>query len=184
MTFHWVIALLIVTNVILGFWFANVMEHGDPARFEVVQLHKSIGLTVLVLSVLRLVWRLVNPVPPLPAGMSPALSAAARASHALLYFFMIAVPLAGWVMVSASPLGNPTYYFGLFEWPHISFLADLPRATKVADKEMFEETHAILAYATLALVVGHVAAALYHQFSRHDDVLKRMLPRTRVEASS
>jgi cytochrome b561 len=184
MTFHWIIALLIVVNVTLGFWFANVMERGDPNLFMTVQIHKSIGLTVLVLSILRVGWRLINPVPPMPSGMSPGLVAAARASHTLLYVFIIAVPLAGWVMVSASPLGNPIPYFGLFEWPHISFLADLPRATKVADKEMFEETHAILAYATLALVVVHVLAALYHQFSRHDDVMRRMLPGTEVGPAS
>src|SRR5215469_1217000 len=99
MTFHWVIALLVVINVCLGFWFANVMERGDPNLFAVVQFHKSIGLTVLALSVLRLGWRLINPIPPMPAGMSPALVVAARASHALLYVFIIVVPLAGWVMV-------------------------------------------------------------------------------------
>jgi cytochrome b561 len=180
MTFHWIIALLVVINVCLGFWFANVMERGDPNLFAVVQTHKSIGLTVLVLSLLRLGWRLINPVPPLPAGMSPGLVVAARTSHALLYAFIIVVPLAGWVMVSASPLGNPIHYFGLFDWPRIGFLADLPRAAKVADKEMFEETHAILAYATLALVVVHVMAAFYHQYSRHDDVLRRILPGTQV----
>jgi cytochrome b561 len=180
MAFHWAIAILIVINVALGFWFANVMERGDPNLFLFVQTHKSIGLTVLVLSVLRLGWRLVNPIPPMPAGMSPALVLAARASHTLLYVFIIAVPLAGWVMVSASPLGNPIPYFGLFDWPPISFLHDMSRAAKVADKELFEETHAILAYATLALVVVHVMAAFYHQYSRHDDVLRRILPGTQV----
>src|SRR5215831_19278123 len=98
MTFHWIIAILVVINVALGFWFANVMERGDPNLFMIVQTHKSIGLTVLVLSVLRLGWRLINPIPPMPAGMSPALVVAARFSHAMLYVFIIAVPLAGWVM--------------------------------------------------------------------------------------
>ena len=182
MAFHWFIALLIAINLVLGFWFANIMEHGDPSRFEVAQLHKSIGLTVLVLSVLRLVWRLINPVPPLPAEMSPSLRVAARATHIMLYVFIIAVPLAGWAMVSASPLGSPTVYFGLFQWPHIGFLADMPRGTKVADKEAFEDTHAILAYATLGLAVLHMLAAFYHQYSRHDDVLRRMLPGARVRS--
>src|SRR5438105_3308503 len=66
MTFHWAIALLIATNLSLGFYFANVMNSHDPAFFAVIQIHKSIGLTILVLSLLRLGWRLVNPIPPLP----------------------------------------------------------------------------------------------------------------------
>src|SRR5262252_7604612 len=114
MGFHWIIAVLIVINVALGFWFANVMERGDPNLFLFVQTHKSIGLTVLVLSVLRLGWRLVNPIPPMPEGMSLPLRILARGTHYLFYFFIIAIPLAGWAWVSSSTTGIPTFYFWLF----------------------------------------------------------------------
>ncbi len=183
MTFHWVIALLIVINLGLGFYFANVMEHGDPNFFAVVQLHKSIGLTVLVLSVLRLLWRLVNPIPPLPAGLSAGMRLLARSSHVFLYLLIIAVPLFGWATVSSSPRGTPTIYFGLFEWPHISFLASLPRADKRAYDDLFSTVHAVLAYSALGLALLHITAALWHQFVRHDNVLRRMLPGTKVTST-
>ena len=180
MTLHWLIAALIATNLLLGFYFANVMNSHDPGFFAIIQLHKSIGLTVLVLSLLRLGWRLVNPVPPLPADFGTGLRIVARGTHYLFYLLIIAVPLMGWAMVSSSPLGTPTLYFGLFSWPHIPFLAELPRAMKRGYTETFGELHALLAYSAAVLLVLHVAAALWHNFSRHDEVLKRMIPGTRV----
>jgi cytochrome b561 len=175
MSLHWLIAALVIANICLGLFFAD-MSHSDPRLFTLVQTHKSIGLTVLVLSVIRLLWRLINPVPPLPAGMGRFLRFAAHASHFLLYFLIVAIPLSGWALVSSSPLGLPTMYFGWFEWPHIGFLADLTRAQKVALSHDFGATHVILAWLAILLVPIHVLAALYHQFVRRDDVLKRMLP--------
>ena len=182
MTFHWVIAALIATNLGLGFYFANIMDSHAPGFFAIVQLHKSIGLTVLVLSVLRLGWRLVNPIPPLPKDFGTGLRILARGTHYLFYVLIIAIPLAGWSMVSASPRGTPTLYFGLFHWPAIWFLAELPRAAKRSYTEVLEETHALLAYSAAALLVLHISAALWHHFSRRDDVLKRMIPGTNVHA--
>jgi len=182
MTLHWLIAAAVIANVCLGLYVSD-LPHSDPNLFPLLQLHKSIGLTVLTLSVARLGWRLVNPVPPLPAGMSPPLKAAAHLTHFLLYFLIIAVPLAGWAMVSASPLGLPTSYFGLFHWPHIPFLADLPRAQKVPLRHLFGGIHQYLAWSFIVLVPIHVVGALYHQF-HGDDVLRRMLPGTRVSGAS
>ncbi len=179
MTLHWLIAALVLVNLGLGLYMADLPKT-DASRFMLFQLHKSVGLTVLVLSVLRLVWRLVNPVPPFPRGMNAFLRLGGHVSHFLLYFLIIAIPLAGWAMVSSSPIGLPTPYFGLFSWPNISFLANLPRAAKMVNEDMFQETHELLAYSAIALLVLHVLAALYHQFLRRDDVLKRMLPGTDV----
>lgn len=179
-TFHWVIATLIATNLGLGFYFANVMDSHDPSFFAIVQLHKSIGLTVLVLSVLRLGWRLVNPIPPLPGNFTPAMRMLARGTHYLFYFLIVAVPLLGWATVSTSPRGTPTMYFGLFEWPHLPVLSTLPRAVKREYVEMLGTTHAVLAYSALGLLLLHVSAALWHHFVRRDAVLKRMLPGTSV----
>src|SRR6478752_7144306 len=97
-TFHWVIAALIVTNIALGLYFA-ALPHSDPWKFELTQLHKSIGLTVLLLSIFRLLWRLSHPVPPLPADLQPVIRIAAHATHYLFYFLIIAIPLSGWIMV-------------------------------------------------------------------------------------
>src|ERR1700761_9536394 len=85
MAFHWIIALLIITNIVLGLWFAEFLDRSDPMKFEVAQWHKSIGLPVLVLSVLRVIWRLMNPHPPSP-WPTPLLRAASMASHYAFYF--------------------------------------------------------------------------------------------------
>jgi cytochrome b561 len=180
MSLHWLIALLIVTNVVLGFTFANVMSRDNPNFFMVVQTHKSIGFTVLALSVLRLIWRIVNPVPALPP-MDARLRILARATHYLFYFLIIAVPLAGWLMVSASTTGAPTMFFGLFPIPSFEFLSSLPRADRHPYHETFETMHQVLAYGAAALLLLHVTGALYHQFNRHDDVLKRMWFGTKVQ---
>ena len=184
MTLHWLIALAILTNIGLGLYHADFVPDNAPPDvekfgFQILQLHKSIGLTVLVLSVARLLWRLVNPVPPLPDGMSPILRFVAHATHFLLYFLIIAIPLSGWAFVSASRLGLPTKYFGLVHWPSLWFLADLPGATKHALHPYLDATHSVLAWSAIVLIPIHVLGALYHQF-RGDDVLKRMIPGTRV----
>jgi len=179
MSLHWLIAGLVVVNLGLGLYMAD-LPRSDTSRFLLFQTHKSIGLTVLTLSILRLGWRLMNPIPPLPRGLNPLLRLGAHISHFLLYFFIIAIPLAGWAMVSSSSLGLPTQYFGLFAWPNISFLASLPPATKAANLDLFKDTHSLLAYGAIALVMLHVLAALYHQFIRRDDVLRRMVPGTEV----
>ena len=179
MTLHWLIAGAVILNICLGLYMVQILSDQDPARFAVVQIHKSVGLSVLVLSLVRLGWRLVNPVPPLPSSMSPWLKTAAHGTHFLLYFLIIAIPLTGWALVSASPLGLPTSYFGTFNWPHIAFLADLPRAQKRPLQHEFAFLHIYLAFSAIFLIPIHVAGALYHQW-RGEDVLRRMLPGTRI----
>jgi cytochrome b561 len=179
MTLHWLIAALVLLNLTLGLTMTD-LPRSDPNRFILYQWHKSFGLTVLALSLARLGWRLVNPIPPLPRGMRPLLRFGAHASHLALYFLIIAIPLAGWSMVSSSSLGLPTPYFDLFSWPNIWFLADLPAAAKAANLRLFKDTHALLADLAIALIALHVFAALYHQFIRRDDVFRRMVPGTDV----
>ena len=174
MSLHWLIALLVLGNLCSGFLFANVLGHDAPFRFTILQIHKSVGLTVLVLSVARLIWRLVNTIPPLPNDLSPFLKVVARATHYLFYFLIIAIPLAGWAMVSASRTGIPTLYFGLFHWPNMSFIANLPMDQKKADGHLFGTAHAWMAYSAAALIVLHVSAALWHHYHFRDTVLKRM----------
>lgn len=178
MSLHWLIALLVVVNIALGFTFNEVLDHHDPLRATLTFFHKPIGLTVLVLSVARLVWRLVNPIPPLPADLPAWMKVAARGSHYLLYLFIIGVPLLGWAMVSASKNGKPTSFFGLFDWPNIGVIAAMP--DKDSLHHSLEATHIDLAYLALALALVHIGAALYHYFVRKDTVLLRMLPGSEI----
>src|SRR5262249_34842280 len=164
----------------LGPFMASLPET-DPRQFPLFQLHKSIGLSILMLSVARLGWRLFHPAPVLPAEMKGWERRAAKTVHAALYAFTIVVPIVGWATVSAATLGVPTTWFGLFEWPHIPFLAALPRAQKNVIEPQLEDAHAILAFSMAALLVLHIGAALKHHFIDHDIVLKRILPWLKIE---
>ena len=175
MTLHWLIAAAVLTNIALGLYMGD-LPRSDPMKFAIIQLHKSIGLTVLVLTLMRIAWRLMHPFLPLPEDMPRALKFLARTTHILLYTLLLALPLTGWMIVSSSPLGLPTSYFGLFDWPHLWFLADMTRESKKIMVETFEDTHVFLAWIMICLVPLHIAGALYHQFVRRDSVLKRMLP--------
>jgi len=173
--FHWLIATLVILNLIGGLYMGE-LPRTDPNKMLIIMLHKSTGLTILVLSLLRIVWRLMNPWQPLPLDMSPALKALARTTHILFYVLIIAIPLSGWSMVSSSTRGGPIIWYGLFEWPKIGFLASLPDDQKKALGHTFGETHGLLAYLAIALIVLHVGAALYHHYIRRDHIFRRMLP--------
>ncbi len=175
MTLHWLIALGVLANICIGLYFSDLPK-SDPNMFALVQTHKSIGLTVLVLSLVRVAWRLIHPVPPLPASMGPGLRFAAHATHFLLYVLIVFIPLSGWALVSSSPLGLPTMYFGWFAWPHIPFLAELPRAAKKPLAHELGAVHVYLAWSAIVLIPIHIVGALYHHYIRRDDVLTRMLP--------
>lgn len=163
---HWTIALLIVANVI-G---ALVAEGADKATAAaIMSLHKSNGLTILVLSLVRLAWRLAHGFPPFPPTTAAWDAFLARANHVVFYVMMIVVPLAGWTMASAGP--RPLEWFGLFDWPKLP----VDKATG----EIAHDAHIILAFTTVGLVLLHVAGALKHHFLDKDDVLARMLPLVR-----
>jgi cytochrome b561 len=132
---HWAIAAAVLFMLPLGFIMHERAEHGDASQalFEAYQLHKSIGLTVLVLTLVRLAWRLTHRPPPLPEVMPAWEKLAARATHWGFYVLTLALPLTGWLYVSAGwsihtdeSLAVPTRWFGLFEVPH---LFNLPHAS-------------------------------------------------------
>ena len=171
---HWLIALAMLTNIGLAWYFGSLKY---PADVPPIQLHKSIGITVLLLTVLRIGWRIGHRPPTLPDHMARWERWAARATHYLFYFLMLAMPLSGWAMVSASPLlrAHPTVLFGVVPWPTMPFGGIDPDTLHGLGK-LFRKTHdtlALVAYATIAL---HVAAALKHHLIDRDDVLTRMLP--------
>lgn len=170
---HWAVAIGIAALVLIGL----AMAHLDLAplqKFKLYQLHKSVGVTVLLLAFLRLGWRLTHAAPRLPATMSLRDALAARAAHWLLYVLQFAVPLAGWALVSVSVLGIPTLLYGVVPWPHLPFLTTI--ADKAPVEAVVETMHAWLAYSLVAVVVAHAAAALRHHLIIRDDILTRMVP--------
>lgn len=163
--FHW----LVVVGISAQFVWAWRIDQTDSIRsqFALINQHKSIGMTVLALVVLRLLWRLMNRIPPFPAGMSGWERAAASTAHWLLYALILAMPLTGWMYSSAAGFGAE--FFGLLDIP--DFVAQSERLERV-----FGTIHEWLAKAILLVVAIHVLAALRHQFLLKDGLLRRMLP--------
>lgn len=172
---HWLIGLAILLMLALGL----AMVHGSLApadKFRLYQLHKSIGITILILATLRLLWRLTHRPPPLPATMPPLERHAAEGTHVLLYGFMIGMPLVGWALVSASRFNLPTVLFGKIPWPHIGVLAGLPAASKPPVEAALKLVHAYGAYVLIGFIALHAGAALKHYLIEHDTILQRMIP--------
>ena len=171
--FHWAIAGLIVANVLIGWSFSAIQ---GPLRQEVFQLHKSIGITVLLLSALRLMWRRLSTLPPFPATMSAWEKLSAKFVEKWLYFVMFAMPLTGWAAVSSSGLHIPTMLFGSVHWPDIPVLGTLPLEKQLAAYSFFIGAHRFVAKMIYVLVGFHVLGALRHHFIKRDLVLARMIP--------
>ncbi len=182
---HWAIAIAILGMIPLGWWMGDALEDKatQAQAIAAFQLHKSIGLTVLLLSIARLGWRLTHPTPPLPEAMKPWEKLAATATHWAFYFLIIAMPLSGWLYVSTGwsvhddrPLEVPTLYFGLFQVPHLFGLSHLADQARAMLAGVFENAHSKMAWGAIGLTALHVAAALKHQFVDKDGVLARMVP--------
>lgn len=182
---HWAIAIAILAMIPLGWWMSDAVL--DPATRgqagQAFQLHKSVGLTILVLSLVRLAWRLTHKAPPLPQAMPAWEKTVSKATHALFYVLMIALPVTGWVYTSAGysvsferffPVA--TSWFGLFEVPHIAAIASKGEEARRTIGINTEFAHSKLAWGVLVLGGLHVAAALKHHLFNRDDVLTRMLP--------
>ncbi|MGQ9687042.1 MAG: cytochrome b [Thiobacillaceae bacterium] len=163
---HWLIALLILAALPLGLTMTGMDL--SPQKLKFYAWHKWLGVTVFGLAVLRLLWRVTHPAPPWPQTMPAWQRRAAQGLHWALYVLMLAIPLAGWLMSSAK--GFQTVYLGVLPIPDVL-------SKDEALGEILARVHASLAYALIALIVVHVAAALKHHFIDGDDILRRMLPR-------
>jgi cytochrome b561 len=166
-TLHWLIVVLIIAQVIL----ANIAEDLPLGvkKLAMFARHKSVGITILVLAVVRLAWRWANPTPELPNTLKPYERVLANVTHAGLYILLFAMPLTGWMMTSAR--GFPVSWFGFFQLPDF-----VPKNQSLYNA--MKETHDTLAVALYAIVFLHVVAALKHHFVLKDDTLRRMLPFT------
>jgi cytochrome b561 len=176
---HWMIAVLVLGQLAGGFYMANLPKEQAALKFEIYQWHKSFGITILLLTAARVLWRLTHKPPPLPAAMPHWEKVAARSVHAAFYVLLIVMPLVGWAVVSSSPLAPSvqTYLFGIVYWPHLPIFDDV--ADRAAVSHQFAEAHETLAYVTTGLVALHVGAALKHHFINRDGVLGYMAPMVR-----
>ena len=174
---HWIIVLLIINQWVIAERAASLPK--GPALINALAWHKSFGITILLLAVIRLLWRWMNPTPVLPGTLKPYERALASFTHATLYVLLFIMPLSGWMMSSAR--GFPVAWFGFFpkSWFGSVQLPDLVPKNKPLYDAMLT-THQILQWVLYAVVALHVLAALKHHFMLKDNVLKRMLPFTKV----
>jgi cytochrome b561 len=169
---HWAIAGLIVFNLAIGL----VMESLEKSWKEVVvPLHFSCGMTVLALSVVRVLWRLTHRPPPLLPGMARWERAAAHTAHALLYVLMLVMPLIGWAIISAHPARpqGAAMIWGVLRLPAIGPISHLPETPQKAAHEWFVGAHTAGGWILIGLLVLHVAGALKHQwYDRHAELAR------------
>ncbi|HZZ34551.1 MAG TPA: cytochrome b, partial [Caulobacteraceae bacterium] len=154
---HWTIAALIVLQVVLGL---RMGERTTPEAFAVFQLHKSVGITILLLSLARLAWRLIHRPPPEPATLAPWERSLATAVHWAFYIVMLGMPLTGWIMVSTSRVVLPTLLYGAIPWPHLPVLPELAGPEKAVWFNAAKTSHLTIILGAGGLLALHVAGAL------------------------
>lgn len=169
---HWLIAAALIFQVILG-WRAGDGPKGAQT-FALFQLHKSIGITILLLSLARLAWRLTHRAPPAPTGQPRWEKLAAHAVHAGFYVIMIGLPLTGWIIVSTSRINIPTILFGAVPWPHLPGLPELAAGAKQAWNDFGHTGHGLLVKFTYLLLALHLGAVAKHQILDRDAVFGHM----------
>jgi cytochrome b561 len=163
--FHWILGITILGMLAYGWWMNHIPARAD--RFFYRSIHADIGYVVLLLTVIRLLWRSVNPTPELPADTPRWQRIAARVSHGALYVVTITVAMLGWAH-SGARTPNYASWFGLFQVPQIT-------SPDKAAASAYEDRHILFAYVLLALIVLHVAAAAWHHFIKRDRVTARMV---------
>jgi cytochrome b561 len=163
---HWT-TLLLITGVFVTIWSADPRLVGRANALLIVQIHRSLGLTVCALTIFRLAWRWHARIPPLPGDLPTIQRWAARANEGLIYMLLLAQPVVG--LLYSNSYGVQVNLFLMVQLP-----------TVIAHDPAFGETlgalHNFLGYSLLALIGAHAAAALFHHFIRRDDVLNAMLP--------
>jgi len=161
--FHWVLFLMLIFSIVAGNFLASMPKGVE--KLQAAGMHKSFGAVLLMLILMRFLWKLLNESPDLPAGTTAKESLLAKGMHWFLYALMFAQPLSGIMMSQAA--GIPVSFFGLFEFP--VFLEKAPELAK-----FFRGMHGTVWILLVVSVVGHVGAALHHHFIKKDNVLKQM----------
>lgn len=172
---HWASAALIIAALGLGAYMVQFVQ--NPAeRFDLTQTHKSIGVTVFALTVVRLCLRLLT-IAPKPDAFAPRLLLAAKATHISLYALLLLLPLSGWLMATTTPVRVPTTVFGLFELPYAL-------APDLLISSLAQAVHVMAAVSLGVLIILHIAAALVHALWWRDRTMVRMWWKIRLRQAS
>ncbi|MEM6711673.1 MAG: cytochrome b/b6 domain-containing protein [Pseudomonadota bacterium] len=174
---HWLIAVAILFQMAGGKWMVSAGAEATASVFAVFQIHKTVGLTILALTLARIIWRLAHPAPALPEGMTGFERTVSSVSHFSFYMLLLLIPLSGWAMASVSPTGVPTFFLMLEALPfaHLPLFGGASLTELHNIEGVLKNAHNYLSMAMGALVLLHVAAALKHQFVAQDNLLARMV---------
>ena len=183
MLLHWLVAVLIIGNLVLVWTISSLP---DAQVRPAIDLHKSIGITVLGLAILRLLWRFAHRPPALPRSYPRLEKAGAHAAHLMLYLLIFGLPISGWIHDSAfkDAAAHPLVLFGVIPWFRIGAIAHLDPATKERVHAFWYSVHASLAYVLYALLALHVLGALKHQFVDKEAEFGRILPWGRASSAA
>ena len=171
--FHWIMAALVLFQIVWGFWTSWMMPGGD--KIAAYQIHSAAGLPVLLLAVGRIIWRMLITDPYNDADTQGWRTKIAHVTAMLFYVTFFTLPLSGWVMWSSVASPGPLYLGGLLPWPQVP-LQDVDMLTRYAILDVAEDVHTASIILLLLLIPAHVGAALKHHFWDRHDVLRGMLP--------
>lgn len=166
---HWITAVLFIVAMLIGFY-CGLQPPGTSPRRELLEVHKSLGETLFLLAVLRLMVRAATTAPAEPSSFGPWVRLAARLNHWALYFILFAMPVTGYLFSSAG--GYSLRYVWTFSWPRL--LLNDQAAVRIG-----ETSHGLLAWFVYAVVILHVAATFWHVLVKKDETLSRMWPGAR-----
>lgn len=172
---HWLVAVGIIGNIALAWIWPHL---ADANVRPAINMHKSIGITVLGLATVRLLWRLTHRPPALPTTYQRWEIVLSHLTHGLLYGLILAMPLSGWIMDSAwkDAATHPMFLFGLFQWPRLAIITGMAPAVRETMHSVFGAIHVWLSYLVYTLVALHVVGALKHEWVDRESELSRMLP--------
>jgi cytochrome b561 len=170
---HWLIAVLILCNVVLAL---SVDHLPDDWSRPIIDAHKSTGITILGLVLLRILWRVAHPPPRLPANYARWERVGAALAHGALYALMLLLPISGWMHDSAwkDASTHPMTLYGLVPWPRIGWIEAIEPATKESLHTLFGTFHTAFGYVLYALLALHIGGALKHQWLDRERELQRM----------
>ena len=166
--FHWSMAAIIFTAIALGIW-ALYLDRNSPIKGSLLFVHKSLGLTVLLLVIARVAYRLIVGKPPYKQPLHRFNQVGSTTAHLLLYGLMILMPVTGYVFTGAG--GHPLPFYGLFEWPSV-----VPKDKALS--QLAGTFHYWGAWAICSVLIVHILAVVWHSLAKRDEVFGRMLPTT------
>lgn len=177
MALHWAVAILVLANLAIGLDFPEPAPGQSFAPKPLMPLHITIGISVLLLSIARLAWRLTHTPPPHAPGMRQWEKTLASAAHWLFYGLIVGIPLTGWLVLSASSRTDWLKGVFGFQWPRVPFMHAVAPTQMQAVHDLLAQLHVFLAtWILISMLALHLGAIIKHHVFDKDPIIRRMWP--------